>query len=363
MARKVSDEILKKLTENVDLANLDYEKLLLTIREDELISPWLPEREVRIDPRNGERILYSTARARRPITTMPTSEEDKPEERDEESCPLCNGDTTSFIDVMPLSQGHTLINKNLYPALYPFAVNENFEQDQVVGSHFLQWSSTIHGQDIHTMSQADGRIVIDRLALLEMKLLHQNSNDEHKGFVGIIKNYGFLAGGSLSHGHQQVVHSNVMPRKIVEDYNYLEKHNEPFAQFLNRRNDSSLTVMSFSSLRVVVPYFMTRPLQCLLLFEDSSACNLHDLNDNERDSLVRAMRTILLAITSAMRKMGRLPCYNLVVHSGPIGQLYIEIHPYTQELAGLEHLGLYVCQDTPENSAKELRLSMENETI
>ena len=33
---------------------------------------------------------------------------------------VCQGETTGIIDVAELSEGVTFINKNLYPALYPF---------------------------------------------------------------------------------------------------------------------------------------------------------------------------------------------------------------------------------------------------
>ena len=348
--RQVSSKVLAKLTYSTDLGEYEFDDFLAAIREDTLIDPFLPKDYVRTDPRNGERVLYSLARAKRPIRTK---EEARAELRHIDSCPLCNGETTSFIDVTALSEGHTLINKNLFPAIYPHSKNN--EAEPAFGMHFLQWSSTIHDRDIHNMPKGDCRIVIDRLALLEEKLLHSASSKEHKAYVGIIKNYGFLAGGSLSHGHQQIVYSNVAPRKIVDDECYLAKHSHSFADYLVKRNDESLTVASFGPVKAVTPYFMLRPLQTILLFQGAPCEYLHHLDDEQRDGLVEAFGKLLPAIIETMPEIGRLPCFNIVFHCGPIGRMYVEIHAYTQEIAGLEHLGLYVCQGTPEQSALMLR--------
>ena len=348
--RKVSSEVLAKLTYSTDLGEYGFDNLLAAIREDTLINPFVPEDYVRTDPRNGERVLYSLARAKRPITNK---EWKRAELRHVDDCPLCNGETTSFIDVTPLSEGHTLINKNLFPAIYPH--RKSNESGSAFGMHFLQWSSTVHDRDIHNMPKSDCRIVIDRLALLEEKLLHSASKDEHKAYVGIIKNYGFLAGGSLSHGHQQIVYSNIAPRKIADDQRYLAKHSQSFADYLLANNNESLTIASFGPVKVVTPYFMLRPLQTVLLFQGEPCEYLHHLNDEQRDGLVQAFSKLLPAIIETMPEIGRLPCFNIVFHCGPIGRMYVEIHAYTQEIAGLEHLGLYVCQGTPEQSAHILR--------
>ena len=355
--RKVSSEVLAKLTYSTDLDEYDFDGLRAAIRKDDLINPFVPENYVRTDPRNGERVLYSLARAQRPMTTK---EETRPELRHIDSCPLCNGETTSFIDVTPLSEGHTLINKNLYPAIYPHQMTN--EAEPAFGMHFLQWSSTLHDKDIHNMPKSDCRIIIDRLALLEEKLLHSASKKEHKAYVGIIKNYGFLAGGSLSHGHQQIVYSNVAPRKIVDDERFLSERSQSFADYLMKTNDESLTIASFGPIKAVTPHFMLRPLHTILLFQGEPCEYLHHLSDGQRDGLVEAFGKLLPAIIETMPKIGRLPCFNIVFHCGPIGQMYIEIHAYTQEIAGLEHLGLYVCQGTPEQSAQMLKEATKNVT-
>ena len=50
------------------------------------------------------------------------------------------------------------------------------------------------------------------------------------GYVSIIKNYGKAAGGSLAHGHQQIVSSNIMPKQFFNNWSFQERHS--FHKFL-----------------------------------------------------------------------------------------------------------------------------------
>ena len=67
------------------------------------------------------------------------------------------------------------------------------------------------------MPLEDRVIVLQRLAALENKLLEQSGQ-----YVSIIKNYGRLVGGSLSHGHQQIGVSNILPNRIRQDQQFAE---------------------------------------------------------------------------------------------------------------------------------------------
>ena len=57
----------------------------------------------------------------------------------------------------------------------------------------------------------------------------------------------------------------------------------------------------------------------------------------------------------ALRLMDREVAYNVVTNNGPGAGLCFEFLPYTQEMGGLEHLGLYICQESPATVAAELR--------
>ena len=369
---------LAGLTDCENLEQLDYLSLQSSIRSDPKIGSNLPKGYFRQDPRSKERILYSQARARRPVTREGEALTLPPEEG-VENCPLCQGETTSFIDVAPLSSGHTLINKNLYPVLYPggegapsFEQFSDLSSGRAKGLHFLQWVSTEHDKELHKIPLSDALMVLDRLSCLERFLLHESGDsmpstiefeeEEHFGYSTIIKNYGFGAGGSLSHPHQQIVHANVMPLSIAWDLQFKRDRGLSFARFLQENNDSKLDVFEIGPAKVVVPYFMHRPLHSIILIgykdRQGDLSYLHHLDSEEAEALVISIRKVMTVLIDLMPRMGRLPCFNVLFHCGPIGRMYVEICAHTQERAGLEHMGLSVCQGLAEDSARFLREAM-----
>jgi hypothetical protein len=56
-----------------------------------------------------------------------------------------------------------------------------------------------------------------------------------------------------------------------------------------------------------------------------------------------------------MVQIGREAAYNIITHNGSGSGLYFEFLPYTQELGGFEHLGLYLCQGNPLSAAAQAR--------
>ena len=56
-----------------------------------------------------------------------------------------------------------------------------------------------------------------------------------------------------------------------------------------------------------------------------------------------------------MPAIGKNTAYNITVSNGPGAGLYCEFLPYTQEMGGFEHLGLWVCQNSPGRVVPHLR--------
>jgi galactose-1-phosphate uridylyltransferase len=312
----------------------------------------LPDIETQIDPRNGERILYNTARSRRP--------HDK-------------------------SEGFTSINKNLFPIVFPF---ENGESDDVVfkdqgylspeglaakGLHFLQWSSSYHDHDWHNMSREDRIVVMDRLAALERILLTTSQGvmpslvqfgDDlgRNGFVSIIKNSGSPVGGSIEHGHQQIAFSNIMPRRIREDLRFEKDRGILFSEFMLQENPADLLVRDYEQAVLMVPYFMRRPFDMLLILKDTEKRYLHELSRKDKASLVQGWHDAIRLIHHIMPMINRAIAYNVITHNGPGAGLYFEFLPHSQEEGGFEKLGLSVCQSNPDAAANILRERMDSQS-
>jgi galactose-1-phosphate uridylyltransferase len=360
--QQITREQIEKLSQREKLENLGADEIFELIRGEEQLKSYIPDEMYQIDPRDGAVILYNSARAKRP--------HDNPREvhaEDEgKECPVCEGKTTGIIDIAELSEGYTFINKNLFPVLYP---SDKYEADRFEeapekyhaagslpwGGHLLQWTSSFHDKDWYNMPLEDRRVVLKRLALLEEKLLSPAVRAPKERYVSIIKNYGSPVGGSLVHGHQQIGMSNMMPRRLKLDEEYLRRRGELFSDTVLRENPADLTVKDYGAAVLLVPWFMKRPYNMMFFVKDTLKQHLYELQDEEIDAAANGLRDATAAIMEIMPRIGKLTAYNITVHNGPGSGLYFEFLPYTQETGGFEHLGLWVCQGNPKSAAEELR--------
>jgi galactose-1-phosphate uridylyltransferase len=173
--------------------------------------------------------------------------------------------------------------------------------------------------------------------------------------VSIIKNYGQLVGGSLDHGHQQIVFSNVMPRRVWENQRFARERGEPFPAYLWRQNPKDLLIADYGQVALLVPFFMRRPYDMILAVKEPRKGCLHELSEAELGEVARGWHEASRALHALMPGMGREVAYNVITHSGSGTGLYFEFLPYTQEDGGLEKLGLFVCQERPETAAARVR--------
>jgi galactose-1-phosphate uridylyltransferase len=375
--QKLSQFQAAKLLQAEKLEHLSPEDLVRLVREEIGAAGTLPDGIAQVDPRNGDRVLFNSARAKRPHDNwQPVADEPV----NEEECVICRGDTTGIVDITELSRGFTFINKNLYPALYPFedsrarSLGEGSRGEGSKGArglHFLQWTSSYHNNDWHNLPLADSAVVMGRLAALEKKLLDGAGqmlglekdedttaglvSDQEPGFVLIMKNVGKGVGGSLAHGHQQIALSNVPARRFLEDERFRREKGRPFAQFLLDTNPAGLVIRDYGPALLMVPYFMRRPYDMILLLKGCGVGFLHQMNKAEIAAVAQGWRDAIRAIREIMPGMGREIAFNVITHNGPGAGLYFEFLPFTQESGGFEQMGLFVCQAKPEAAAAQIR--------
>ena len=368
MKQQLDRRKLAALLQAEEIEKLSIPELVTLFREEKGIDDFLPDGFYETDPRTGDRIIYNSSRGRRPHDNRPPSDTaSDPNVK----CIICQGNTTGIVDVTELSEGFTFINKNLFPVLYPFnedrlAQLREMTKRPAYGFHFLQWTSSIHNIDWRNLPLEDGFIVMSRLAALEEKLVKGAYNwgpmgetlDDHlnhRGHVLITKNAGYLVGGSLTHDHQQIAYSNVMPKRFRDDQRFEEESGEVFSLYLLRKNSSQLTIKDYGPARLLIPYFMRRPYDMMLVLTDTKKQYLHQLGEQELMAVAEGWGDAIRAICSIMPAIGRQIAYNVVTHNGPGAGLYFEFLPYTQETGGFEHLGLIICQANPGQAAAELR--------
>ncbi len=345
---QINRQMLTTLLEAEDISNLTLVELERLFQEEADLAHSLPDGLCQTDPRNGDRILYVSQRSERPHDNRP-AETDVP--LSEGDCPICQGSTTGIIDVAELSEGFTFINKNLFPVVYPFddKQKESEEPCDAGGMHFLQWTSSLHDKDWHNMPLSDGAVVMNRLAAVEKKLIETGKQ------VLITKNYGRLVGGSLSHGHQQIILTSLLPNRFLDNQRFLRERGEVFSSFLLRETPPELLLWDYGTAVLLVPYFIRRPYEMMLLLKDSSHQFLHELSEKELLAAAQGWRDAIRVMRTVMPAAGRETAYNITCHNGPGAGLYFEFLPYTQENGGLEHLGLYACQADPAVVADHIR--------
>ncbi len=385
MDRQLTGEALKKILQIEDIKQIPLSQLIEFFQAEKGLSDFIPDGICQVDPRNGERILYNSARARRPHDNRPADLASGPPERE---CVICQGKTTGVLDVAELSEGFTFINKNLFPSLYPLetgALKNALDLPGVgageqppamddpgprgipaYGLHFVQWTSSLHNRDWHNMPPADRLVVMNRLAVLEKTLLtgaagkmpaNQSWGDraDSYGFVSIFKNFGRLVGGSLVHGHQQIGFSNIMPCHFRNHWRFEMERGEPFSAYLRRENPANLLLKDYGPAVLLVPYFMRRPFDMMLLLKETGRRYLHELTAVEMAAIADGWHDAIRVIHRVMPEIGRETAYNVISNNGPGAGLYFEFLPYTQEIGGFEHLGLFLCQQNPQNTAARIR--------
>lgn len=378
LSQRLPRRVFERNLQAVNIETLSYPDLVRLFRQEKEISSFLPDGVCQVDPRDGERVLFNSARAHRPHDNRPITASMQGLIAEIQSCVVCRGETTSAVDVADLSDGFTFINKNLYPVLYPEEKIKHSQSEFVdlslsciaktpaLGMHFLQWTSSLHDKDWYNMAQADRVVVMKRLAALEKTLLNTSGDTMpsssrygdlpgRHGFVSIIKNGGRLVGGSLAHGHQQIAISNVIPRRMLENWHFELKRGEVFSSFMLHNNPEEYLVRDYRTAVLLVPYFMRRPYDMLLLVKDTRKRYLFELTDSEIAAVADGWRDGIRLIRHVMPQLEREIAYNVITHNGPGAGLYFEFLPYTQETGGFERMGLSVCQANPQTISGQLR--------
>jgi hypothetical protein len=112
-------------------------------------------------------------------------------------------------------------------------------------------------------------------------------------------------------------------------------------------NPPELLIRDYGPAVLLVPYFMRRPYDLFLLIKDTTKQFLYELDDVEVAAVADGWRDAIRVMLSVMPMIGKEPAYNLITNNGPGCGVYFEFLPYTQEIGGFEHLGLYLCQGNP----------------
>ena len=227
-----------------------------------------------------------------------------------------------------------------------------------VGHHEVIVESPNHDED-----PADAQLPqLERVIHAYIDRLRELSAKPYVKYVSIFRNYGQLAGASLSHAHSQVIATPVIPVIIQEELDaskafYGEQGKCVFCDIIEQESKSPRLVYEDSDFIVFAPYASINPMEFWIM-PKKHAANILDLDDAE----VSAFAKTLKASLKGLKDLVNDPPYNYGFHlainkeAQDYYHWHLEVYPKLSIWAGFEiSTGTYINTITPETAAESLR--------
>ena len=229
-----------------------------------------------------------------------------------------------------------------------------------IGAHEVIIETPQHNLTLATMPtrQVEDVLWAYRDRILDLK------KDRRFKYILIFKNHGEAAGASLEHPHSQLIALPVVPKRVREEVDGAREHYnlkercifcDIIRQETGKKRAPDLRKIRLRRLAPFAPRFpfetwiMPKVHQCA--FEESQKAEFEQLAPLLKDML------------HAPRPRARIPAYNYIIHTAPIGESaedyyhwHLEIMPKLTKVAGFEWgTGFYINPTPPEEAAKFLR--------
>lgn len=315
-------------------------------------SAFLPLIQSAYDMSAGITTHFSPSRTKRPIRNTAKGQ----------ICPICEGTITRIVDLYLFPETEDefcFINKNLYPLVFPFGKafdGKNIELEMLNwGFHFLFWPSNKHDRRIENMETRLAALSLQRLALLEKKMLQLDFPElpqTARPCFAIIKNEGNAVGGSIAHDHFQAAYLPLPPQLLQEDISWFQKKGHGFSEYLMDTMQKEQLVLEKGNWLVFVPPYMRRPGDLLICHRNPGCSFFHQLSFTDLKDLVEIMRPLPASNRIWAEESKRPPAFNFLFHNSGKGPFYLEFRPDTQALGGFEKLGLFLCQGSVKDWAE-----------
>lgn len=196
--------------------------------------------------------------------------------------------------------------------------------------------------------------------------------DQRFRYIQIFRNYGELAGASVTHPHSQIVALPIIPRRLREEitqaYEYWGlKERCVFCDIINQDSQGPRMVFENEYFVALEPFASKFPFETWI-YPKEHASIFHTITDMQLPALAEILKMSTCAFAQAMSH----PPFNLIIHMAPlqpekkyqtararIGEFYhwhIELVPRISRTAGFEYgTGFYINHVLPENAAEYLR--------
>ena len=341
----------------------------------------MPYNELRKDYLLNRWVVIATERSRRPSDFA----KEKTESAKTSVCPMCVGNEhmTPPASMLYVKEDSKVIRAedplvgersknwlvrcipNLYPAFSPPKQPE--DETKILKSKYFGAAIGAHEVIIespnHDDSPADAQLAqlelvinayIDRLRDLNAK--------PYVKYVSIFRNYGQLAGASLSHAHSQIIATPIVPTTLQEELEasktFYDKHGKcVFCDIIKQETKGPRLICDSFDFVVFAPYASINPLEFWIM-PKKHAANILDLNDSQISAFAKTLKASLKALKDLLND----PPYNYGFHLALTKEeqdsyhWHLEVYPKLSIWAGFEiNTGTYINTVTPETAAESLR--------
>jgi UDPglucose--hexose-1-phosphate uridylyltransferase len=238
---------------------------------------------------------------------------------------------------------------NLYPAMAPSPKPPTREwvADFARGFHEVIVESPDHESDPSRFSRRD----LERLVAVYKDRYVRRISETGVEYVSIFKNWGRVAGASLSHTHTQLVALPLVPPALIREMEAISSEPRcPYCSLVEREASSDRLIFENEGFVLIAPFYSEVPYETWILPKKHAS----DLEGLDSGGLAQVLG-------EALRRLDRLlsgPPYNYMIRQLPDRRyhLNIRIQPAISTMAGFEkNTGIFINTVPPEEAAKELR--------
>lgn len=293
---------------------------------------------------------------------------------DPKTCPFCYGHehmTPPEIlayrkDGLPNTPGWWVrCMPNLYPALrvegeVERTVHQVFHHVSGVGAHEIIVETPDHERDVSALSESQ----VSEILTAYRDRYRDLTRDKRFKYILIFKNHGERAGSSISHPHSQLIALPIVPRRIMEEVNAVNRYYATtggsclYCEMLAiERKDGRRIVAENDSFICLSPYGARFAFEMWILPKVHEMA-FEDFTDEERAPLAKILRHAMSRLYHVLDD----PPYNYYVHTAPCDRTenryhwHLEIVPRLTETAGFETgTDFYINPVLPEDAAAILR--------
>jgi UDPglucose--hexose-1-phosphate uridylyltransferase len=308
-----------------------------------------------------EYCIIATERGKRPSDFK----KEKSSRGDPSKCPFCPGNegqtppaTAVYTDegVLDDSDGDRVRpwNARVFPNLYAAMMTEPLPPSSEWialagrGRHEVIVESPDHDKSPADFSQKELELLIK--VYRDRYSYHLQAGGA--AYVSIFKNWGDVAGASLSHTHSQLVALPIVPPSIKRELSVISSSGFcPYCNIVERESASKRLIAQNRRWIAIAPFFSMSPYETWIL---PKACisSLQEMDDLTGHDLAALLGDVLKRLKILLDD----PPYNCMIFQLPSGyHMSIRVQPVISKIAGFEKgTGIFINPTPPEMAASEL---------